>query len=114
MVDSYIGFIVSFLLGGALVWLLLKAVCAKRRVPRSEYDQLNAAYRDSIVENVKLEERISTMQKGVEALNEKVLKAEIEISKVIDDKNSLRTMNEILLEKLNTHKAGIERHPPQV
>jgi hypothetical protein len=47
------------------------------------------------MENVKLEERISTMQQGAEESNEKMLKAEEELSKVVDEKNLLKSMNEI-------------------
>jgi SMC interacting uncharacterized protein involved in chromosome segregation len=114
MDSVYLGFILSFLLGGISVWIFLRVSFAKTKVPRTEFDQLNAAYRDSIVENVKLEERISTMQKGVEELNEKLLKSEQEILKVNDDKNSLRSMNEILLKKLNAQRAEIEKHPPEI
>jgi len=90
MDSIYVGFILSFLMGGIIVWIFLRVSFAKSRVPRAEFDQLNTAYRDSIVENVKLEERISAMQRSAEELNEKILKAEEELCKVNDDKKSLR------------------------
>ena len=74
MDSIYVGFLLSFLVGGMTVWIFLRIMCAKARVPRAKYDQLNAAYRDSVVENVKLEERIAIMQERVEEFGEKLLK----------------------------------------
>ena len=79
--NNYIfGFVFSFYLGGTIVWFYMRATFAKTRVPRTEFDELNSNYRDSIVENVKFEERISFMQERVEELNEKLLKAQHELS----------------------------------
>src|SRR4030095_11449381 len=89
--SSYVGFVLSFLVGGTIVWIFLKVVFAKTKVPRTEFDQLNAAYRDSIVESVKLEERITVMQERVEELNEKLLKAEQGLSVGNDEKKSIRS-----------------------
>jgi len=86
MNSTYVGFLLSFLAGGIVVWLILKFTFAKSRVARTEFDHLNAAYRDSIVENVKLEERISNIQERVEELNEKLLKVEQELSIANDAK----------------------------
>ena len=91
MNSSNVGFVLSFLVGGTIVWIFLRLVFAKTKVPRTEFDQLNAAYRDSIVECVKLEERIAVMQERVEELNEKLLKAEQERSVGNDEKKSIRS-----------------------
>ena len=96
MVESYIGFLLSFLVGGAIVWLSLKMICAKRRVPRTEFDQLNAAYRDSVVENVKLEERIAVMQERVEELNGKLLKGAEQLSHDKDANDSSNQLRKFL------------------
>ena len=108
MISSYVGFFLSFLAGGTIVWIFLKTTVAKSGVPRTEFDHLNAAYRDSIVENVKLGEQISNMQERVEELNEKLLKADQELSIASDEKTSLKSENEILKEKLNRQKSESE------
>ena len=89
MNNFYVGFVLSFLVGGTIVWFFLRLVFAKTKVPRTEFDQLNAAYRDSIVESVKLEERIAVMQERVEELNEKLLKAQQGFSVGNDVKKSI-------------------------
>jgi hypothetical protein len=89
MNSSYAGYFVSILLGGTIVWLFVRATIAKTRVPRTEFDELYSNFRDSIGENVKLEERISIIQERVEELSEKLLKAEQELSIMDDAKNSL-------------------------
>ena len=112
--NNYIlGFVVSFYLGGAIVWFYMRATFLKTKVPRTEFDRLNSSYRDSIVENVKLEERITVLQQRVEELNEKLLKAERELSVVNDEKSSLRSVNEILQDELNTYKTRIENTSQQ-
>jgi len=105
MNSSYIGFFLSFLVGGIIVWIFLRATFAKTRVPRAEFDDLNSSYRDSIVENVVLEGQISSMQGRVEELSEKLLKAEQDLAIAND---LLKSMNEILAKKMNAQKTGIE------
>ena len=108
MNSSYVGFLLSFSLGGIIVWIFLRAIFAKTRVPRTEFDELNSNYRDSIVENVKLEERISIMQERVEELNEKLLKAQHELSIATDAKNSVKSKNEMPEQQLNAQESEIE------
>jgi hypothetical protein len=84
----YVGFFLSFLIGGIIVWLFLRATIAKTKVPRTEFDELSSNFLDSIGENVKLEERISIIQERVEELSEKLLKAEEELSMANDCRNS--------------------------
>jgi hypothetical protein len=108
MNSSYVEYFLSILLGGTIVWLFLRATFAKTKVPRTEFEELNSNFRDSMVENVKLEERISIIQERVEELSEKLLKAEQELSIASDAKNSLSSINPNLQEKMNTQKTDIE------
>lgn len=86
----------------------MRATFANTKVDRTEFDRLNSSYRNSIEENVKLEERISIMQERVEELSEKLLKAEEELSIADGAKNSIRSMNEILYDKLKAQETQIE------
>jgi hypothetical protein len=108
MNSSYAEYFVSILLGGAIVWFFLRAICARTKVPRTEFDELNSNFRDSIGENVKLEERISIIQERVEELSEKLLKAEEELSIANDARNSESSINQNLQEKMNTQKSEFE------
>ena len=108
MNSSYLEYFVSIFLGGAIVWFFLRAICARTRVPRTEFDELNSNFRDSIGENVKLEERISIIQERVEELSEKLLKAEEELSMANDAKTSTSSINPNLQEKMNTERIEIE------
>jgi hypothetical protein len=101
MNSPYLEYFVSILLGGTIVWFFLRAICARTRVPRTEFDELNSNFRDSIGENVKLEERISIIQERVEELSEKLLKAEEELSIANDVRNSESSINLNLQEKRN-------------
>ena len=78
-------------------------------MPRTEFDELNSNFRDSIGENVKLEERISIIQERVEELSEKLLKAEEELSMAKDAKNSVSAIKPNLQEKTNTDRIEIEK-----
>ncbi len=107
--NNYIfAFVFSFYLGGTIVWFYMRATFANTKVDRTEFDRLNSSYRNSIEENVKLEERISIMQERVEELSEKLLKAEEELSIADGAKNSIRSMNEILYDKLKAQETQIE------
>jgi hypothetical protein len=108
MNSSYLEYFVSILLGGAIVWLFLRAICARTRVPRTEFDELHSNFHDSIGENIKLEERISIIQERVEELSEKLLKAEEELSIANDARNSESSMNPNLQEEMNIQKPEIE------
>ena len=114
MDSSYLGLIVSFLAGGGIVCILMRTIFAKASVPKTEFDHVNYEYRDSLVENVKLEERIAIVQERLEKSNEKLLEAEQELSIVNDDNDSLRSMNQILYDRLSAQKIEIENFQQQV
>ena len=80
----YVGFFLSFLVGGIIVWLYFKTIFAKTRVRRADFDDLNSSFRNAVVEKVKLEEQISSIQGHVEHLNEQLKKANEDLSRTKD------------------------------